>query len=84
MKAFADEVGAVFKLTSAFLNTGINELFNELGEKYINRNNPHSDVASAPVSHVKVEEKEVILDERKAKKIVLEHDEKKKNKKKCC
>ena len=33
---------------------------------------------------LKVEEKEVILDERKAKKIVLEHDEKKKNKKKCC
>ena len=26
----------MFRLTSAFLNTGINELFKELGRKYLN------------------------------------------------
>ena len=85
MKAFADEVGAVFKLTSAFLNTGINELFEELGKKYISRFN--HDIDEATNSRQKVVEKEVILDEKKAKKIVLESDGKKgaaKKKKGCC
>lgn len=74
----------MFQLTSAFLNTGINELFEELGKKYINR---FSQVIDKPTcNRQKVVEKEVILDEKKAKKIVLENDGKKgaPNKKGCC
>lgn len=67
------------------MNTGINELFEELGRKYINRFNIHQNVVDkAPETHTKVIEKEVILDEKKAKKIVLEADDNKCAKKKGC
>lgn len=32
---YAKSINAVFKLTSAFNGTGINEIFEELGRKYI-------------------------------------------------
>lgn len=34
-KDFAQEIGATFKLTSAYMNNGINELFKELGLRYL-------------------------------------------------
>ena len=34
-KIFAKQVGAIFRLTSCLRNEGINELMNELGEKYL-------------------------------------------------
>lgn len=35
---FADEIGAIFKATSALSNNGIDTLFNYLGKKYLNKN----------------------------------------------
>ena len=35
---FAKSIGAVFKLTSASRNLGINELFEELGKRYLIQN----------------------------------------------
>jgi small GTP-binding protein len=37
-RQFADEIGAVFELTSAKNNTGINELFEDVGNKYLDPN----------------------------------------------
>ena len=37
-RQFADEIGAIFELTSAQNNTGINELFFEVGNKYLDPN----------------------------------------------
>ena len=37
-RQFAEEIGAIFKLTSAQNNTGINELFYEVGYKYLDPN----------------------------------------------
>ena len=36
-KAFADKINAIFILTSAKDNTGINDLFQIIGEKYIKK-----------------------------------------------
>ena len=37
-RKFAEEIGAIFKLTSAQNNTGINDLFKEVGNKYLDPN----------------------------------------------
>ena len=37
-RQFAEEIGAIFELTSAQNNTGINELFFEVGNKYLDPN----------------------------------------------
>ena len=37
-RKFAEEIGAIFKLTSAFNSTGIEELFIAVGSKYIDPN----------------------------------------------
>ena len=37
-RLFAEEIGAIFELTSAQNNTGINELFFEVGNKYLDPN----------------------------------------------
>ena len=39
---FAQEIGAYFKLTSAATNTGILELFKELGKRYLDPNYRYS------------------------------------------
>ena len=35
MKEFANNIGAFFQLTSASQNVGIDQLFNDLGKRYI-------------------------------------------------
>lgn len=35
---FADQIGAIYKATSALSNNGIDTLFNYLGKKYLNKN----------------------------------------------
>lgn len=37
-KEFADQIGAIYKATSALSNNGIDTLFNFLGKKYLNKN----------------------------------------------
>ena len=37
-REFADKIGAIFELTSAQNNTGINELFQNVGNKYLDPN----------------------------------------------
>ena len=38
-KEFANEIGAVFELTSSKESIGIDELFEKLGKKYLEKNN---------------------------------------------
>ena len=40
-REFAKSIGAVFSLTSAQSNTGINELFQDLAKKFLNPNSPN-------------------------------------------
>ena len=46
-KEWAKEIGAIFQLTSALTNTGIDELFNSIGEEILrkknNNNKPNSE-----------------------------------------
>ena len=68
-RQFAEEIGAIFELTSAQNNTGINELFFEVGNKYLDPNfTPSHD--------------EDNVDKKDDKKIVLNKDEAKKENKK--
>jgi len=74
-RAFADEIGAVFELTSAKNNIGINELFEDVGNKYFDPNFQQ---------RVKILQQQNILDGR-AETISLERKTKaKKEKKKFC
>ena len=40
-REFANSIGAVFYLTSAKYNVGINDLFNSLGRKFLDLNYSH-------------------------------------------
>ena len=42
-KALAKEINAIYKRTSAKLNSSIDELFNDIGKKYLN---PNSEITS--------------------------------------
>ena len=90
-REFAESIGAVFELTSAQNNTGINELFMNCGYKYLDPNfKPNIDgPAPTPLNkddNVKVENKNENKKEEKKNNIVLEQKDFKrdKNKKKCC
>ena len=68
-RKFADEIGAVFKLTSASTNTGIEELFKGVGCKVLDPNYVDDNDPSKKDNHI-------ILDDGK--------DNKTKKKKACC
>ena len=71
-REFADKIGAIFELTSAQNNTGINELFQNVGNKYLDPNFQQK---------LKIDEKEK-GDEGKGEKVVLNANEAKNNGKK--
>ena len=71
-REFAESIGAIFGLTSAQNNTGINELFHDAGNKYLD-----------PSFQQKLKgEKEERNDEEGGQKITLEKNEPKKDQKK--
>ena len=71
-REFADKIGAIFELTSAQNNTGINELFQNVGNKYLDPNFQQK---------LQIDEKEN-GEEGKAEKVVLNANEVKNNDKK--
>jgi small GTP-binding protein len=74
-RKFAEDIGAIFELTSAQNNTGINELFYEVGNKYLDPNfKPSTDEEKAE----KKDEKKIVLNKKDIKK------EDKKQKKSFC
>ena len=66
-REFADKIGAIFELTSAQNNTGINDIFREIGNKYLNPN------FQQKIKKVEKEKNE----DGKTKNIVLENNENK-------
>ena len=73
-RQFAEEIGAIFELTSAQNNTGITELFFEVGNKYLDPNfKPSTDEEKK-----NEKQKKIVLDKKDLKK------EDKKTKKSCC
>ncbi len=75
-KEFADKIGAIFELTSAANNTGIDELFQDVGNKYLDPS----------FQQMKKEEEEENAQDGKGANVVLDNsdDQSKKKKKKCC
>ena len=71
-REFADKIGAIFELTSAQNNTGINELFQNVGNKYLDPNFQQK---------LKIDENEK-GEEGKAEKVVLNANEAKNGEKK--
>lgn len=65
-RQFAEEIGAIFELTSAQNNTGINELFFEVGNKYLDPNFKPSDNNNE--TDDKKEDKKIVLDAKDIKK----------------
>ena len=66
-REFADKIGAIFELTSAQNNTGITEIFQEVGNKYLDPN------FQQKIKQVEKEKNE----EGKGQNIVLENNENK-------
>ena len=75
-KEFADKIGAIFELTSAANNTGIDELFQDVGNKYLDPS----------YKKMKKEEEEEKAQDGKGANVVRDSsdDNSKKKKKKCC
>jgi small GTP-binding protein len=65
-RQFAEEIGAIFELTSAQNNTGINELFFEVGNKYLDPNFKPSKDEDNPDN--KDDKKKIVLKKDDAKK----------------
>ena len=72
MKNCANQIRAVYKNTSALNNTGIMDLFKELGKRFLD-----------PEYRAKIE-KEEIKESKKEEKIKLEEVSNRRKKKKCC
>lgn len=70
----------MFRLTSAFLNTGINELFKELGRKYLNPEHGETGEKISDESHNKNEENRSRIRLKTDSKIQTNANKKKK----CC
>ena len=89
-RQFAESVGAVFELTSAQNNTGINELFLECGYKYLDPNFKPTAEGPAPtpqnINETRKEENRNDTKKEDKNNIVLEHKDFKRDKKKkaCC
>lgn len=56
-KEYAKEIGAIFKLTSALKNVGIDELYHELAEKYIKMKKTKDELKDIHISLRKSKEK---------------------------
>ena len=79
-RQFADEIGAIFKLTSAQNNTGISELFQEVGNKYLDPSfKPSNDDGEDNDDNKKEEDNKIKLDAKD-----LKNNNKKKEKKSFC
>ena len=78
-REFAKSIDAVFGLTSARNNTGIDELFKELGKKFLNLNN--SEIESDIQKQDKKQEiiQSIKLDDKNVDKKNKEQKKKKKN-----
>ena len=70
-RQFAQSIGAIFALTSAKMNTGVDALFEDAGNKYLD-----------PSFQQKVMQEQEANKEEKGQKITLNQDEVKKEKKK--
>ena len=79
-REWAKEIGAVFELTSAQNNTGINDLFLKVGYKYLDPTfNPKIEIGNKEDKENNPEEIKTVLDKKDFIK-----DKKKKKKKPCC
>lgn len=67
-REFADDIGAYFKYTSAKLNSGVEDLFKELGKRVL----------------VSINVKKTNYKDNEDKNIKLDDNKKDKKKKKCC
>ena len=76
-KEFADKIGAIFELTSAANNTGITELFQDVGSKYLDPNFQQKIKDNEDEKANEGKGSNVVLDSKEEKK-------KEKTKKKCC
>ena len=86
-REFAEQIGAVFELTSAQNNTGINELFLNCGYKFLDpsftpKANPAPTPVQKPQTIDKKEEENIETKKEEKNKIVLEKKEFKKEQKK--
>ena len=64
-RQFAEQIGAIFKLTSAQNNTGINELFHDVGNKYLD---PNFKPSKDDDIEEKKDDKKIVLDKNEVKK----------------
>ena len=79
-RKWAKQIGAVFELTSAQNNTGINDLFLKVGYKYLDPTfKPKIEIGNKEDKENHPEEIKIVLDKKDLKK-----DTNKKNKKACC
>ena len=79
-RGWAEEIGAVFELTSAQNNTGINDLFLKVGYKYLDPIfKPKIEIGSKQDRENNPQQIKIVLDKKDLKK-----DTNKKNKKSCC
>ena len=83
-REFAKDIGAIFKLTSAQNNSGIDELFNDLAIKYLDPNLEINFSDNQKQEHKKEEEVQQNNTIKLDKKDVSKENEKQNNKKSCC
>ena len=83
-RAFAKDIGAIFKLTSAQNNSGIDELFNDLAIKYLDPNLEINSSDNQKQEHKKEEEVQQNNTIKLNKKDITKENEKQNNKKSCC
>jgi len=83
-REFAKSIGAVFSLTSAEKNTGINELFKELGKKFLGSISGTVSSEKSKTEHKQGNEEESKQNIKIDRKDVVKQNKNQKNKKKFC
>ena len=83
-REFAKSIGAVFSLTSAEKNTGINELFKELGKKFLGSISGTVSSEKSKTEHKQENEEESKQNIKIDRKDVVKQNKDQKNKKKFC
>ena len=76
-KSLAKEIKAIYMRTSAKLNSCIDELFNKIGNKFLN---PKTEITSNLTNEEMIQKNEQMIRD----KIRIDNNNKKKKKKKCC
>ena len=66
-KALAKEINAIYKRTSAKLNSSIDELFNDIGKKFLN---PNSEITSNLTKEEMIQKSEKLRRDKTKKKTV--------------